>query len=166
MNAFYDAGGQWLKDIRLKKDPGILKQALAASDRTGSQNQAVHFGRTAVGDDGNLYVMRAATPAMIYVVSPGGKVEHTLTVQPPARGAVPFALLAHGGRVAVEFDFPDSPNVSEARIRLVDGRTGQPITDYSVTQDLGEAVACYDGTQFTFVGMKDGWRSIIQAPTH
>ncbi len=92
--------------------------------------------------------------------------ERTLTVQPPGNGGVPFALLAHGGRVAVEFDFPDSPDVSDTRIRLVDSRSGQAITDYKVTTDLGEAVACYDGSQFTFIGMKDGWRSIIQAPSH
>ena len=100
VNAFYDGSGRWLKEIRLKKDSGLLKQSLKAPDRTGSQNRAVHFGRTAVGDDGNLYVMRAESPAVVYVVSSGGKVERRLTVQPPAKGAVPFALLAHGGRVA------------------------------------------------------------------
>lgn len=166
VNAFYDPGGRWLKEIRLKKDSGLLKQPLTTSDRTGSQNRAVHFGRTAVGDDGNLYVMRAVSPAVVYVISPGGKVERTLTVHAPADGAVPFALLAHGGRVAVEFDFPTSPDVSDTRIRLVDSHSGQAITDYEVTTDLGEAVACYDGEQFTFVGMKDGCRSIIRAPTH
>jgi hypothetical protein len=166
VNALYDASGRWLKEIRLKNDSGLLKQPLKTSDRTGSQNRAVHFGRTAVGDDGNLYVMRAAGPAVVYVISPGGKVERTLTVQPPGNGGVPFALLAHGGRAAVEFDFPDSPDVSDTRIRLVDSRSGQAITDYKVTTDLGEAVACYDGSQFTFIGMKDGWRSIIQAPSH
>lgn len=166
VNALYDASGRWLKEIRLKNDAGLLKQPLKTADRIGSQNRAVHFGRTAVGDDGNLYVMRATSPAMIYVISPGGEVERTLTVQPPGDGAVQFALLAHGGRVAVEFDFPTSPDVSDTRIRLVDGHSGQAITDYKVTTDLGEAVACYDGSQFTFVGMKDGWRSIIQAATH
>ena len=166
VNALYDASGRWLKEIRLKNDSGLLKQSLKTADRIGSQNRAVHFGRTTVGDDGNLYLMRAASPAVVYVISPGGEVERTLTVQPPGDGAVPFALLVHGGRVVVEFDFPTSPDVSDTRIRLVDSHSGQPITDYKVTTDLGEAVACYDGSQFTFVGMKDGWRSIIQAPTH
>jgi hypothetical protein len=165
VNALYDASGRRLKEIRLRKDSGLLKQSLKGPDRTGSLNRAVHFGRTAVGDDGNLYMMRADSPAVIYVISPGGKLERTLTVQPPAKAAVPFALLAHAGRVAVEFDFPDSPDVSDTRIRLVDGHSGQAITDYKVTTDLGEAVACYDGEQFTFLGSKDAWPSLIQAPT-
>ncbi len=163
-NALYDHSGRRLKEIRFKKDSGRLNEPLQSQDLSGSQNRAVHFGRTVVGDDGNLYMMRAESPAVVYVISPGGSLERTLTIQPPGKGAIPVALLEHSGRVAVEFDFPESPDVSGTRIRLVDNDSGQAITDYKVTQDLGEAVACYDGAKFTFVGMKDGWRSIIQAP--
>ena len=73
VNALYDASGRWLKEIRLKNDSGLLKQPLKTADRIGSQNRAVHFGRTTVGNDGNLYVMRATSPAMVYVISPEGK---------------------------------------------------------------------------------------------
>jgi len=166
VNAFYDSNGHRLREINLKQDSGRLKQSLTGPDRTGSQNTAVHFGRTAVGDDGNLYVMRAASPAIVYVISPGGRVERTLSVQPPTKGARPIALLTHGARVAIEFSLPDATDVSDTKIRVVNAHSGQAIVDYGITRDLGEAVACYDGEQFTFLGSKDGWPSLIQAPTH
>jgi hypothetical protein len=166
VNAFYGSDGRMIRETHLKQDPGNLKQPLNEADRSGSQNNAVHFGRTAVGDDGNLYVMRATSPAIVYVVSLSGRTERTLTVQPPAKGAQPIALLVHSGRVAIEFSFAESPDVSDTRIRLVDARSGHTISDYGITTDLGEAVACYDGEQFTFLGSKDGWPSLIRTPIH
>jgi hypothetical protein len=166
VNAFYDNNGHRLREIHLKQDAGRLKQSLAGPDRNGSQNRGVYFGRTAVGDDGNLYVMRAASPAIIYVVTPGGRVERTLVVQPPAKGAQPIALLAYGGRVAIEFSLPAATDVGDTRIRIVNAHSGHAIVDYEITGDLGEAVACYNVEQFTFLGSKDGWPSLIQAPTH
>jgi hypothetical protein len=166
VNAFYGSDGGFLRYIRLKKDPGRLKKPMSSTDRSGSENTAVHFGMTAVGDEGNLYVLRAANPAVVYVLSPGARVERILTVRPPKTGALPIAILAHGGRVAIEFSLPDAPDLRGTTIRVVDAQSGRTLADYGIPQELTAAVACYDGEQFTFVGMRDGWRSLIQATAH
>jgi hypothetical protein len=165
VNILYDNGGHKIKDIHLKPESGALKQQLKEADRSGSQKRAVQFGRTTIGDDGDLYIMRAISPAVVYVVSPTGRTERRLTVPPPVKGSEPAGLLVHGGRVAIEFSLPDAPDVSGTRIRVVDSRSGHTISDYSVTNDLGEGMACYNGEEFTFLGSKDGWPSLMQAST-
>jgi len=161
-NAIFDRSGKLLREITLGGDPKP-KEAKAA-DRKGDGNPAVKWGRTVAGDDGNLYVMRQRSPAVVYVVSQAGSVQRKLTIAAPVEKALPIELEVNGGRLAIEFSVVDAPDVGDTRIRIVNAQTGQNIADYSVTAELGEALTCYraDG-EFTFLRETDGWPRIIQA---
>jgi len=165
-NAIFNTSGDLVRKFSLKKDADP-KVSPNTADRSGNANLAVRFGRALLGDDGNLYVMRAASPALVYVISPAGNVMRTLRIMPPVKKAEPVALLTGSGRIAVEFSVPDAPDIADTTIRVADSRSGHTVMDYRITWQLGEAVACYSQDEFTFVGSgEDMWPSIMRAATH
>jgi hypothetical protein len=162
-NAIFDNSGKLVREVTFKKD-AEPKEAPKTANRSGDANHSILFGRTALGEDGNLYVMRAVSPAVVYVISPAGRLLRTLRIQPLIKNAQPVALLTGAGRLAVEFDVPDTPDVSDTLIRVVDARTGRNVVDYRTTRQLGEAVACYTTEGFTFIGSDENlWPTIAQA---
>jgi hypothetical protein len=113
-----------------------------------------------VSRDGNLYVMRASSQALIDVVSPGGKIVKTLRIAVPMPGAVPNSFHVSENRLAVLFMNGSDGNAVEKlsdAIAVVDGQTGHKIAAYSATNDLG-VFACYSANDgvFTFLKHADG----------
>lgn len=161
-NALFDATGKLLRKITLKNDSQPGKQPKQA-DPNGLSNLAVSFGRAVAGHDGSVYVLRAATPARLIVISASGDILRVLPIEPPTPGSEPFEMQISGGRIAVEFDSPDAKDISGTRIRVIDSQTGEALNDYKITRELTEAMACYTPEAFTFYSNTSEFPSIVVA---
>ena len=107
-----------------------------------------------VGSDGNLYVMRASSPALVYVIAPSGKIMPLLKVAGPA-GALPGAFHVSGNRVAILFW--NEENQSGTMV-IADAQTGRRIASYADATGMGTSFACYSANDgiFTFLKLGEG----------
>jgi hypothetical protein len=161
-NAIFDSSGNLIRKISFKNDAKASKSP-KKPDWVGESNPGTYYGQTLLGSDGNLYVMRAVSPAIVYVLSPDGSLVRTLRIQTSTKDARPWALLMQGGELAVEFDIPDAKTDSDAIIRVVNARSGQAVVDYRTTRQIS-SVACYTRDGFTSIGSdEDMWPTIAQA---
>ncbi len=106
------------------------------------------------GGDGNLYVMRASSPALVYVIAPSGKIMQTLKVAAAVRGGVPSAFHVSGNRLAISFWNEEK----QSRTMVVaDAQTGRKIASYADPAGLG-MFACYEANEgvFTFLNLGEG----------
>jgi hypothetical protein len=104
------------------------------------------------GADGNIYALRRSSPALVYVISPAGKIVHTFKVNGPVAGVMPNTLHVSGNRLAVSFWSDDDQSHA---IVVVDAQTGRKISTYSDSAGLGPSFACYsaDESVFTFLNL-------------
>lgn len=165
VNSIYDSNGKLLRQISLKEN-SKPKKPTKLTDRATDLNSAIRFGRALLGQDGNIYVMRASSPATVYVISPAGKIVRVIKLEAPFEKASPVMLMLDAGRLAIEFSDPAADDTSDTTIRVADGLTGEKIADYRIAPELTEAVACYSDNRFTFVGDSNGWPAIMQANTY
>ncbi len=161
VDAIYDASGKLLRKIFLKESVRRNKPT-KLTDRATDLNAAIRFGRVVPGQDGNIYVMRASSPATVYVISPTGKIVRVVKVDSPFEKATPIMLMLDAGRLAIEFSDPTADDTSDTTIRVADALTGEKIADYRIAPELTEAVACYSDNRFTFIGNSNGWPAIMQ----
>jgi len=108
-----------------------------------------------VGRDGNLYVMRASSPALIYVIAPGGQIMKTLKIAGPAVDAVANGFHVSANRLALSFWNEDG----ESQMMVVaDAQTGRKIASYADSPELGPSFACYSADEgvFTFLRLGEG----------
>ena len=107
-----------------------------------------------VGSDGNLYVMRASSPALVHVIAPNGKIMQTLKVAGPA-GALPGAFHVSGNRLAILFW--NEENQSGTMV-IADAQTGRRIASYADATGVGTSFACYSANDgiFTFLKLGEG----------
>jgi hypothetical protein len=108
-----------------------------------------------VGSDGNLYVMRRSSPALVYVIAPSGKIMRTLKIAAPVRGAAPSAFHVSGNRLAISFWNEESQSQT---IMVADAQTGRMIASYSDPTGLETSFACYSANEgvFTFLKLGEG----------
>ena len=108
-----------------------------------------------VGIDGNLYVLRRSSPALIYVIAPSGKIARTLKVFAPLHSGSPDAFHVSVNRLAVSFWNEDSQRQT---IVVADAQTGQKIASYADADGLGPSFACYSANDgvFTFLKLGEG----------
>lgn len=123
-------------------DPAYTPEGLNAG------NSSISDGDAASGSDGNVYLLRATMPALVYAVSPNGDVIRKLRVEAPAPDLVARELRSANGRLAISFL---RSNSTVGVVRIVD-YYGNPIA----TLDSGEGVlpglpGCYDSRSFTIV---------------
>jgi hypothetical protein len=132
-----------------------------AAAQNGPQNNAekaapgLDLADAEVGSDGNLYVMRRSSPALVYVIAPSGKIMQTLKVRAPLPGAMPSAFHVSGNRLAISFGNEESQS---QMIVVADAQTGRKIASYSDPTVLGTAFACYSANEgvFTFLNLGEG----------
>jgi hypothetical protein len=170
--AVFSADGRELAQLSFQEPRGSAK-AEAKSDAGGRQQGAekdaqketqkdaeksaptLDLADAEVGRDGNLYVMRSSSPALIYVIAPSGKIMQTLKVAAPLRGAVPGAFHVSGNRLAISFWNEDSQSQT---VVVADAQTGRKIASYADLTGLGTSFACYEANEgvFTFLKLGEG----------
>lgn len=154
----FKADGTLIKEIRLDDDAQLHQQAQAGDSRYTTPglfgvNRAIDFSQTSAGEDGNIYLMRWTSPAIIYVISPSGEVIRRLSVAAGDDFATPMTMHVSGRRIAVLFMHPERP---ETIVKIVDLEGNEISTFTASSKDavrLGGALACYmsDQNRFTFL---------------
>lgn len=105
----FDASGKLIKEIYEPEDEDSRRRAEAGEldfvpDGTNSGNAFVWHGDAALGSDGNAYLLRAASPALVYVISPKGEVVRKLRIDPPDAGLVAESIKpGAAGKLAISF---------------------------------------------------------------
>jgi hypothetical protein len=169
--AVFSADGRLLAQLSLESPP---KPASAAGKPAGKSS--VSKSQTAAptldlsdaepGPDGNIYVLRRSSPALIYIISPAGKIVKALKINSPVAGVMPNTFHVAANRVAVSF-WDDATN--SQTIAVIDAQTGRRVATYSDAGALGPSFACYSADEgvFTFLHLGEGSTlEVIRAEPH
>ena len=158
VTGIFSADGRLLKRLDLEGDGPIKEAALASKAPLDAlpTDHTITWGKSAVANDGNVYVMRYLSPAMVYAISPGGEVVRSFTVDPGISGAMPVEMRISGNRIAIFFTLRST---HEKTMKIVD-LEGHELATYD-DQKIDTknkpapliAFACYAATpeRFTFV---------------
>jgi len=144
-----------------KSDGGGRQQGARKDAQKGTQNDAekpaptLDLADADVGSDGNLYVMRPSSPALVYVIAPSGRIMQTLKVAAPLPGAVPSGFHVSGNRLAISFWNAAGEGQT---VVVADAQTGREIASYDDVTGLGTSFACYAANEgvFTFLKLGEG----------
>jgi hypothetical protein len=156
----FDERGKFLKEVSFSDDKQFASAAQKGDARyvapqNKSTNRAVTLGEAVSGDDGNVYLLRWGSPAIVYVVSPGGEVVRRLTIDPGNGDMRPRSLFVSNGRVAIQFADSKKP-----LLVVANASSGVVEATYASSLDLGSGLACYTTSEVTFVGNKEGKLSL------
>ena len=145
--------GSLLKEVKLEDDDMIHDMAVVGDSRVTAPeapgvNHAVELGDMDAANDGNIYLMRRLSPAIVYAVSPEGEVVRRFTVEAGQPDSMPESMHIAGNRIAVEF---------YELIKIVD-LEGRELVSYVPHElPLEFPLACYSTKpeRFTFLGGGD-----------
>jgi|SRR5579859_3638174 len=167
----FSADGRLLKELNLEDDSAIRSKAGFGSDKpntpvpvSSAGSQAINWGQIQSAKDGNLYVMRALSPAVFYAISPGGEVVRRFTVDSGQPSYRPNLMHISGNRIAVLFF---DPQTMDKAMKVVD-LEGEEIASYEQLKaeekaapgPLGLVFACYTQKpeRFTFLATDEKHR--------
>jgi hypothetical protein len=147
--AIFRSDGKMLKELSFQDDDQIHKMTLErdpmiTSARAPTDNRAVAFGHVQPAKDGNLYIMRWLSPAVIYVVSPGGEVLRRFKVDPGDDKMMPIEMHVSENRIAILF----RDGGTRAQVMKIVDLDGKELAMYdavgtNLKAPLGAAFACY-----------------------
>jgi hypothetical protein len=151
--AIYDPAGHLVKQFVLDGDVEI-ERAVAAGDARYTRsprggNEAVSRSVAITGDDGFVYLMRATSPATIYVISSAGDVARKIVASAPRDMGLPdFGIRVAKNKLAVKFHRScdstlDFSSCQGTVYTVVDTTTGQRLADYEAGKETAGAIACY-----------------------
>lgn len=155
----YRSDGKLLKEITLEQDEHLPDTSAMRNLQPGQPvpvitNRAVEWGQTEPAKDGNIYIMRWASPVAFYAISPGGEVVKHFKVDPGAAYYDPEQMHIAGNRIAVSFRHGGNDRI----MKIVD-LDGQELATYEISttdspksEPLG-VFACYtlSPERFTFL---------------
>lgn len=146
--------GKLISTIFEPEDEELQKRAEAGDPdvqvtESNSSNDAVDLGGVAVGSDGNAYLMRRTSPALIYVISARGEVIRKLRINADeSLRWFPEQLQSFPGGLVVLFD----NRAGDTRVLKAVDLQGNPIASYGIGGDPRVGVlACYAPPTFTFL---------------
>jgi len=147
--AVFDANGKLVKKIYEPDDEEARRKADggdAEYTRSNAGNRFVGFGDVASASDGNVYLLRGASPALVYVISPVGDVVRKLRIDVGRPDFVARDIKTQAGRLAIGFNGPNN-------LVVVTDLEGKTIASYTVDRHKPDwpSLACYDSKGFTFV---------------
>jgi hypothetical protein len=148
----FSSSGTLLKELQLEDDSSIGPIPMGL-------NPAISRGSLEVGGDGNVYLLRALNPAIVYAISPGGEITRRFTINPGDDKFRVGGMAVAGNRIAVMFLKGDEgKNIEREVIEAVD-LEGNPVATYEAPMvdghlAFGVSLACYthNPEQFTFLG--------------
>jgi hypothetical protein len=163
--AIYDAHGHLVKRLLFDEDAEIDAAAEAGDVRYTfgpmAGNRGISSGKARLGSDGNVYLMRRTSPAIVYVIAATGELVRTLTIEPGNIGQMPFGMQVADRRIAMEFSLHCSGDRCEGvSFTIADAVTGRKVADYADDNVFGD-FACYSAKpeRFTFL-LTDGERKL------
>lgn len=162
--AVFSADGRELAQLSFEETHGSAKEAAKAS-AVGTQKPAeksapmLDLADAEVGSDGNLYVMRGSSPALVYVIAPSGKIMQTIKVAAPLPGAVPSGFHVSGNRLAISFG--NEENQSHTVV-VADAQTGRKIASYADATGMGTSFACYSANEGVFTFLRLGEANALE----
>jgi hypothetical protein len=149
LNLLFDQSGRVIKEFRLEEENDAPESSATAREKQEFM-ASVHLGEAALGADGNLYMIRRRSPAVVYVISSQGQVLRKLALAPDDLGRPAARLAEHEGRLAVLLYQIDQPETT----MVVMDSYGHEIARYDVERGVGRVFACMDKDHFTFVGFE------------
>lgn len=151
VTAVFDRGGRLVAELKFDADTGILDTA-DPEVAGGLPVEVLSLGSAAGSEDGNVYLLRVASPPIVYVVASTGSLLKTLKVDPPIEKAHAVAMQAtEPGRFLLQF----APQLGERRfdlktsiLSIIDADTGNRVFDYQTEPAVGGIFACYSRGAF------------------
>lgn len=157
----FSADGTLLREIKLADDDEIEKRAAGTSDGSAPDPhalRAVTFGQMEAARDGNVYLLRRVSPAIIYAISAGGEAVKRFTVDPDGSGFSPASMNISGGEIALQFVEAGGAG----QVLVVVDLDGHRLRSYQTTTDIGVALACYSSADRTFLFLRSGKDGFLQ----
>ena len=149
--------GQLSLDPSKKETAG--KAGKRQPEKSGDAKATMDLSEAEPGIDGNIYALRRSIPALVYVISPAGKLVRTLKVSAPALAVAPSAFHVSSNRVAVSF----WDNEKEAQtLVIVDAQTGRTIARYSDPGSLGPSFVCFSADEGVFTFLQLGEQNTME----
>ena len=161
--SIFSSNGTLKRELNLSDDADIKKMAESADARVippdhSFGNRAVDLGEAETGEDGNVYLMRRLSPAIVYAITPAGEAVRRFIVDPQNTDLIPVAMHVAGSRIAILFR---DPQTRKEVLRITD-LEGSDIAAYEERMkgtygELGSAFACYSQNpdRFTFLFTDD-----------
>jgi hypothetical protein len=109
--------------------------------------------------DGNIYALHRSSPALVYVISPAGKIVRTLKVSAPSAGLMPNTFHVSENRLAISFWDDEKQNQT---VVVLDSQTGRRIARYSDPSGLGPSFACYSADEGAFTFLQLGEQNTME----
>ena len=147
--------GRLLAHLSFEESSKVLNSA----GGTDESKPTMDISEAEAAPDGNIYALRRTFPALVYVISPAGKLVRTLKVYAPSRGTAPTGFHVSGNRVAVSF-WDDDKKIQA--IVVADSQTGRTIATYSDAANLGPAFACYSADEGVFTFLQLGEQNTFE----
>jgi outer membrane protein assembly factor BamB len=147
--AVFEENGKLVKKIYEPEDEEARQKAAsgdAAYTRSNAGNRFVGFGDVVAGSDGNVYLLRGVSPALVYVISAAGEVVRKLHIDAGSPDFVAGDIKAYAGRLAIGFN-------GSSNLVMVTDLEGKTIASYTVDRHKPDwpTLACYNSRGFTFV---------------
>jgi hypothetical protein len=156
--AVFGPNGKLIKSIYEAEDDDAKQRAEKGEsdfrlDQPRYGNSFVTHGDAVLGSDGNVYLLRASNPALIYVISNRGEVIRKLRIASPSSGLVSRTLKSSSGKLAIGFL---KKGMNQGVMVIVD-YDGHVLSSHSGDDSrmLPGLVACYDTQGFNFIGFDD-----------
>jgi hypothetical protein len=169
--AVFSADGRMLAQISFESSPKpvprsaktVAKPTTSAADKPAP---TLDLSDAEAALDGNIYVLRRSSPALIYLISPAGQILRTLKIKSPTPGVMPNTFHVSANRVGISFW---DEKTSTQTLVVADAQTGRPIATYSDPGGLGPSFACYSADEgaFTFLHLGEtNSLEVIRAEPH
>jgi hypothetical protein len=168
----FASDGSLRKELTLKDDQRIHDMAASGDPKVSapglpSSNRAITSGKVETGADGNVYLMRRLSPAIVYAISPGGAVRR-FEVDPGSQDLLPTSMHIVGSRMAVLFW---QPQTRDEVLKVVDLQGHEVATYFEPApkngeQSIGAAFVCYSQNPERFIfleTMEDSMLGLITA---
>jgi hypothetical protein len=155
--AVFSADGRELAQLSFQEPQESAKAQAGKANTSDAQKPAptLDLAEAETGSDGNLYVMRFSSPAVVYVIAPSGKIMKTIKVVSALADALPSAFHVSGNQMALSFW---NEQKQSQTVVVADAQTGRKIASYGDPGALGPSFACYSANErvFTFLQLGEG----------
>ncbi|MGA3087310.1 MAG: hypothetical protein ABSD75_01775 [Terriglobales bacterium] len=155
LTAVFSADGRELAPLSFAGPKGSGKAGGKAKmqNEESKPSPLLDLAEAEAGEDGNLYVMRASSPAQVYVIAPSGEIVKTLEIRAPMLDAVPGGFHVSRNQLAISFWKEDGERQA---VVVVDAQTGRKIRSYTDATGVGTSFACFEANEGVFTFLKLG----------